>query len=166
MNRDYAGAARTFERAAAASPRDYRVWKNLGDAYPACWPGRPGSRCFKTALGLLEQERSIDPTNPKVLVELGDVHAMLGHAADARPLLAEARRLAPDDGDVAYTAATASEAIGDRDAALASVTAAITAGTTCSKSRATPVWPGCVWIRGDAALLKKRGVPEGGNPRN
>jgi Flp pilus assembly protein TadD/predicted Ser/Thr protein kinase/TolB-like protein len=166
VNRDYAGAARTFERAAAASPRDYRVWKNLGEAYRHAGQGDRASTALKTALGLLEQERSIDPTDPKVLVELGDVHAMLGHPTEARPLLAEARRLAPTDGDVAYTAATAFEAIGDRDAALASVSAAIDGGYDLLEIESDT---GLARLRSDpryAALLKTRGVPKGGNPRN
>ncbi len=53
---------------------------------------------------------------------------MLGKADVARPLLAEARRLAPTDGDVAYTAATGYEAVGERDAALAAIGAALSAG--------------------------------------
>jgi tetratricopeptide (TPR) repeat protein len=60
-------------------------------------------------------------------VELGDCRAMLGQSDEARRLLAEARRLAPSDGDVAYTAATAYEAIGDRDSALAAIAAAFNA---------------------------------------
>ena len=77
---------------------------------------------------LLEEERGVDPHDRSFLSELGDCHAMLGHADAARPLIAEARRLAPADGDIAYTAATAYEAIGDREAALGAVGAALGAG--------------------------------------
>jgi eukaryotic-like serine/threonine-protein kinase len=166
VNRDYAGAARTFERAAAASPRDYRVWKNLGDASRHAGQGDRATAALTTALGLLEQERTIDPRNPKVLVEFGDVHAMLGHAAEASPLLVEARRLAPDDGDVAYTAATAYEAIGERIAALAALTAAIDGGYDLLEIESDT---GLAELRKDpryAALLKKHGVPKSGDPRN
>jgi eukaryotic-like serine/threonine-protein kinase len=166
VKRDYAAAARTFERAAAASPRDYRVWKNLGDAYRHAGQGDRAAVALTTAIKLLEQERTIDRRNPKVLAELGDVHAMLGHVADARPLLVEARRLAPDDGDVAYTAATAYEAIGDRDAALAAVTAAIEGGYDLLEIESDT---GLANLRLDlryAALLKKHGLPKGGDPRN
>jgi eukaryotic-like serine/threonine-protein kinase len=129
VKRQYAAAARTFEHATAASPRDYRLWKNLGDAYRHA----PGERerstaALTTAVRLLEEERAVYRHNPKVLAELGDCHAMLGHADLARPLIGEARRLAPADGDVAYTAATAYEAVGDRGAALAALGAALGAG--------------------------------------
>ena len=92
----------------------------------------PGERersagALQKAVSLLEEERTVDSRNPKVLVELGDCHAMLGQASKARPLVAEARRLAPADGDVAYTAATAYEAVGDRDAAIAAIAAAFDA---------------------------------------
>jgi tetratricopeptide (TPR) repeat protein len=128
VRREYGPAARTFERATTASPRDYRLWKNLAEAYRLA----PGERertagAIERAISLLEEERTVDPRNPKVLVELGDCHAMLGQAPKARPLVAEARRLAPADGDVAYTAATAYEAIGDHDAAIAAITAAFDA---------------------------------------
>jgi eukaryotic-like serine/threonine-protein kinase len=128
VRREYGPAARTFERATTASPRDYRLWKNLAEAYRLA----PGERersagALQKAVSLLEEERTVDSRNPKVLVELGDCHAMLGQASKARPLVAEARRLAPADGDVAYTAATAYEAMGDRNAAIAAIAAAFDA---------------------------------------
>jgi len=128
IRREYGPAARTFERATTASPRDYRLWKNLAEAYRLA----PGERersagALQKAVSLLEEERTVDSRNPKVLVELGDCHAMLGQASKARPLVAEARRLAPADGDVAYTAATAYEAMGDRNAAIAAIAAAFDA---------------------------------------
>ena len=128
VRREYGQAARTFERATTASPRDYRLWKNLAEAYRLA----PGERersagALQKAISLLEEERTVDPRNPMVLVELGDCYAMLGQAPKARPLVAEARRLAPTDADVAYTAATAYEAMGDRDAAIAAIAAAFDA---------------------------------------
>jgi eukaryotic-like serine/threonine-protein kinase len=128
VRREYASAARTFERAISASPRDHRLWKNLAEAYRLA-PGEHDRRngALEKAISLLEEERAVDPLNPNVLVELGDCHAMLAQAQIARPLLGEARRLAPADGDVAYTAATAYEAIGDREAALRAIAAAFDA---------------------------------------
>ena len=100
-----------------------------------------------------------------MLAELGDCHAMLGRADAARPLIAEARRLAPGDGDVAYTAGTAYEAIGDREAALDAIGAALAAGydlvevesdTGLERLRADPRY---------AALLRKQGGGGGGADR-
>jgi Flp pilus assembly protein TadD len=129
VEHQYTAAARTFERATVASPRDYRLWKNLGNAYRHA----PGERerataALMTAVHLLEEERRVDPTNAMVLADLGDCHAMLADRDAARPLIAEARRLAPADGDVAYMAATAYEAMGDRDRALEAIAAALSSG--------------------------------------
>jgi eukaryotic-like serine/threonine-protein kinase len=149
VKRQYAQAARTFERATVALPRDYRLWKNLGDAYRHA-PGERerGTAALTTAVRLLEEERGVDPQNPKVLVELGDCHAMLGHADLARPLVAEARRLVPGDGDVAYTAATAYEAVGDRRAALDAIGAALEAGYDLLE------------VEGDTGLERLRSDPQ------
>jgi eukaryotic-like serine/threonine-protein kinase len=166
VKRQYAAAARNFERATAASPRDYRLWKNLGDAYRHA-PGERGraAAALANAVRLLEEERGVDPRDPKVIAELGDCHAMLGHAGAARPLIAEARRLAPEDGDIAYTAATAYEAIGERDAALDAIRAALAAGydqlevesdTGLERLRADPRY---------AKLLATQGRRDGGPAR-
>jgi eukaryotic-like serine/threonine-protein kinase len=166
VRREYGAAARTFERATAASPRDYRLWKNLAEAYRLA----PGERersagALQKAIGLLEEERTVDPRNPTILVELGDCHAMLGQAPQARPLVAEARRLAPKDGDVAYTAATAYEAIGDRDAAIAAIAAAFDADFDLLEVESDT---GLEQLRADpryTSLLEKYRQRQAGHPR-
>jgi tetratricopeptide (TPR) repeat protein len=166
VQRQYAAAARTFERAAEASPRDYRLWKNLAGAYLELPAERErATAALSTAVRLLEEERGIDPQNPKVLAELGDCHAMLGHADMARPLVAEARRLAPNDGDVAYTAATAYEATGDRAAALDAIAAALRTGYALVEVESDT---GLERLRADpryAALIEKHQRRQDSKPR-
>jgi len=116
---DYAGAARSFERATSLSPRDHRIWRNLGAAY--YWA--PGEReraaaAYRKAAELGEQERTIDPRNGMVLVELADCAAMLGQKPRAIALAEEALRLAPGDADVQYMAADVYEVLGNRQEAL------------------------------------------------
>jgi tetratricopeptide (TPR) repeat protein len=163
VQRQYAAAARTFERAAEAAPRDYRLWKNLGAAYLQVPAERErATAALSTAVRLLEEERGIDPQNPKVLAELGDCHAMLGHHDVARPLVAEARRLAPNDGDIAYTAATAYEATGDRVAALDAIAAALSTGYAMVEVESDT---GLERLRADpryAALVERYRQPPGG----
>ena len=116
VKRHYAEAARTFERATAALPRDYRMWKNLGDAYRHA-PGererstaalRPPCACSRRRAAWIRRTRRCS-RNSAIATPCWAAPTL------ARPLIAEARRLAPEDGDIAYTAATAYEAIGDRE---------------------------------------------------
>jgi tetratricopeptide (TPR) repeat protein len=129
VRREYAEAARIFERAVKASPRDYRVWQNLAAAY--YWA--PGEReraagAQKSAIAILEEALRIEPENPDLIARLADGHAMIGDQQQARSLIARAVKLAPSDGIIARTAAGVYEALGDREAALQHVARALKAG--------------------------------------
>ena len=126
---EYGAAARAFEAATKLSPRDYRIWRNLGAAY--YWA--PGEReraaaAYRTAQGLGEQERRIDATNGRLAIELADCAAMLGDKTTALTLVDEALRLAPGNTQVQYMAADVYETLGDRNAALRWLGTAVRAG--------------------------------------
>jgi tetratricopeptide (TPR) repeat protein len=125
----YTDAARILERAAKATPRDYRVWQNLASAY--YWA--PGERdqaagAQKSAIAILEEALRIEPENPDLIARLADGHAMIGDPQQARSLIARAVTLAPSNGEIARTAAAVYEALGDREAALQQVAVALKAG--------------------------------------
>ena len=129
VRRQYAEAARILERAAKASPRDYRIWQNLAAAY--YWA--PGERdraagAQKSAISILEEARTIEPDNADLIARLADAHAMLGNGQQSRSLITRAVQLAPSNGDVERTAAGVYETLGDRDAALQHVGAALKLG--------------------------------------
>ena len=129
VRRQYSEAARLFERAAKAAPRDYRIRQNLAAAY--YWA--PGERdraveAQKRAITILEEARRIEPDNSDLVARLADAHAMLRDGEQARLLIARALKLAPSDGDIACTAAAVYETLGERDAALKHVAAALNAG--------------------------------------
>jgi len=126
---EYRAAAPAFEAATKLSPRDYRIWRNLGSAY--YWA--PGEReraaaAYRTAQDLGEQERRVDAKNGRVVIALADCAAMLGDKARSLTLVDEALRLAPDDSEVQYMAGDVYETLGDRDAALGRLDAAFRAG--------------------------------------
>jgi tetratricopeptide (TPR) repeat protein len=129
VRRQYTEAARIFERAVKAAPRDYRLWQNLAAAY--YWA--PGERdraadAQRSAIAILEEARRIEPDNTDLIARLADAHAMLGDEPQARALIAHAVKLAPTDGVVARTAAGVYEALGDRNTALQHVAVALKAG--------------------------------------
>jgi serine/threonine-protein kinase len=149
-DRRYAEAAQTLEKAAATGTTDYRIWRNLGAAL--YWA--PGERAnapdaYRRAASLGEQERRLDPKNARLLAQLADCYAMLGEGSRARPLAAEAGKLAPTDRRVGSTLAGVFEQLGDREAALHWLGAALQSGypradldsdPTFEKLRTDPRW--------------------------
>ncbi len=130
-DREYAASARTLERATSLGERDYRLWRNLGAAY--YWaPGERGRApaAYAKAITLGEEERRLDGDNGEVLADLADCYAMTGQAERARDLVAEALKRAPADGDIAVEAAGVYEHLGDREAALRCLGAALREGVT------------------------------------
>jgi Flp pilus assembly protein TadD len=117
------------ERAVYASPRDFRVWRSLADAY--YWTGQRDRSVAprRRAVDLLEEALKIEPDNPSLLAPLADSYAALADGEKARRLIARAVKLAPSDRDVLNNAASVYETLGDRRAALDAVGALLRAGT-------------------------------------
>jgi tetratricopeptide (TPR) repeat protein len=96
VRRDYTRAARILERAVKASPRDYRIWKNLAGAYR--WA--PGEReraadAERRAIAIIEEARRVEPDDPELIADLSDAFAFLGDTQQARQLIGRALTLAP-----------------------------------------------------------------------
>lgn len=126
---DFPGAASWYEKAAALSPQDYRMWRHAGAAYFFA----PGQRdrapaAYRKALGLAEQELALDPTDGRVIIDVADCLSMLGDKARALALAADALARMPNDPEVQYTAADIYETLGDRDLALRHLELALRAG--------------------------------------
>ena len=164
VRRQFAESARTSERATQVAPRDYRIWRNLAAAL--YWV--PGERdratgALRKAVAILDESRKIDPTNPEILVQLADSHAMLGEAPQARAFASDAVKLAPADGDVAALAAGAYETIGDRDAALRHVAVALGKGVDRFEFESDPTFDRLVKDARYAAIVKA--VPDLGRQK-
>ncbi len=157
VRREYSEAARLFERAVKAAPRDYRVWQNLAAAY--YWA--PGERdraadAQKNAMTILEEARRVDPDNADLIARLADGYAMLGDADQARTLIVRAVTLAPSNGEVARTAAGVYETLGDRDRALQHVSAALQAGVSPFDFESGPTFAELVKDSRYPTLTKRR----------
>jgi serine/threonine-protein kinase len=125
---DYQGAADAFERAVAdrgGNPNYYLGWANLGDALR--WlPGRDADarRAYLRATQLLEPKASATSQNAASLSRLGLYYARLGDNGRSLAWTARALATAPDNADVRFRAAMASEMAGRREDAIAHLLAA------------------------------------------
>jgi tetratricopeptide (TPR) repeat protein len=129
QRRDYPAAVVNFEKATTLSPRDYRIWRNLAAGYDKA-PGQAARapEAYRKALELAEQERALDPTDGRVVIDMADCAAMLGDKPRALTLAAEALKLAPGNSEVQYQAADIYETLGDRTSALQCLARALRAG--------------------------------------
>lgn len=159
----YAAAARTFEQATLASPRDYRIWLNLASARLHAGQREGASEAYRRGAALLEEQHRIDPVSTKTLVALGTCYAGMGDAARARAAVAEALRgaISPDDWT---NLVGALETIGDRPAALAQVEAAFRAGVTPDEFEQDPTFEALRKDARYAALVRAR-APAARNQR-
>ncbi len=145
---DYPEAARRLERAVALDDRDYRVWRNLASAYYWSPAGKErAAEAYRKAAALAEQERALDPADPRLLVELADCYAMLDDRARARTFATQAARLGGGQGQIARTLAGIHEHLGNRDVALKWVAAAIGLGVPADEIERDP---GLAKLREDA----------------
>ena len=126
---DYPAAVSAYQKATGLAPRDYRMWRNLAAAYDKA----PGQRdrapeAYRKALELAEQERALDPTDGRPVIDMADCAAMLGDKPRALALAAEALTLSPKNSEVQYMAADVYETLGDRAKALRCLEQALRAG--------------------------------------
>ncbi len=117
--RNYTKAARMFEKVLEFNDTNYFVWGNLAAAY--YWaPGERGRApaTYERAARMAEEQRAINPRDPKLLCDLADYYAMLGKRQKALPLLQDALALAPNDVQLMFSAGDTYEQLGRRDESL------------------------------------------------
>jgi tetratricopeptide (TPR) repeat protein len=164
VQRRFAEAARTFEQAADAAPRDGRIWRNLAAA--RYWAGEHdrAAVAYQRAAALFEEELAIDPADSPTLVALADCRAMLGERRQARDLLARALKagISPDDWT---TVVGVLEESGNRPEALRQLEAALRAGTTPEDVEEDPTFDAMRKDPRYVALVKKHQGRQSGNAR-
>lgn len=127
---DFEKAASAYEGALLIRPLGAITNRNLGDAYRRL--GRPtdARRAYQQAVRLAQAEVAVSPGDARAIARLAVYQAKTGDDAAARRSLADATRLAPDDGQVQLRAGVVHALAGRTDSALDAIARAIGGGIT------------------------------------
>jgi len=135
----YADAVPKFEQALKINDRDYRLWKNLAAAYYWTPDQRNKARQpYERAIGMAEEERRVNPKNPRVLIDLADCYSMIGQNQRAKNLLDEALHSSPMNTQLMFDAGVIHEQLGDRKVALEWIGKALSQGYSRDLIKRTP----------------------------
>ena len=137
--RRFEDAARNYERALALDNRPYDAWGNLGDAY--YWI--PGQRAkaegaYRKAISLAQEQASINPRDPYLLVYVAGYHAMLKERKPALDYLQRALQVGAGKPEVLYNAALIHNQLGETEESLTWLGKALAAGYPASVVRNSP----------------------------
>ena len=135
----YEEAADAMKRAADLSPHNHVMWRNLGDSYDQI-PSRlaDARQAYGKALETATEQLKVNAKDPEVLSGIALYHAHLGQATDADNFINRALAAAPHDSDTLFTSALVYEIIGNRQKALAAVSAAVAAGYSLEEVEKEP----------------------------
>ena len=124
----YSEQAQTYEKSVALNKLDYRVWGNLASAY--YWSGQrdKAGEKFERAALLAEEQLKINPRDATVLSLLATYHSMLGKKSSATADISQALTIAPDNLEVLSRSIDVYEQLGQRDAAMKQLEAALKKG--------------------------------------
>ncbi len=132
-----------FRKAAEMTPRDYRVWSNLADAESQVDGYRESARQhYAEALEMANELLEINPDNQEALAASAWCAVNLGMADEARRRIGKAERIAPDDPNIKYMAATVYASLGEEAEVQRTVEASIEAGYPMQILQATPILKG------------------------
>jgi Flp pilus assembly protein TadD len=118
-----------FEQAVSLAPRDHRYRRNLGDAYAIAGRLADARAAWTQAATMIEGDTASAAASADLYATAALYRAKLRETAATRRWLADAERLLrPDDAGAQLKIAQAQELIGDREAALTTLTRAVGAG--------------------------------------
>lgn len=128
-NHDFEKAATMYRKAIARAPERCVLWTNLGDALQQL-PGKETEtrQVFQKAGELCNRDLTVNPNDFLTHTRLAHIQAMLGQGIPARRHIERARELAPDNLDVAITAAIIYFKESNQEALIAALTRAIELG--------------------------------------
>jgi tetratricopeptide (TPR) repeat protein/predicted Ser/Thr protein kinase len=139
--RHYYEAATNFEKAADLNPKDYTIWRNVGDGFYWAQGKRPqADAAYQKAIGLAEDALRVNPKSSDAYEILALSRAMTGAKQQANAAIARALALSPDNPDVIYAAAIVYAQVGERDQAIEWLKKALKAGYPLAMARNEPAF--------------------------
>jgi tetratricopeptide (TPR) repeat protein/TolB-like protein len=132
---DFEGAIRAYRQSLALRPVSGITNRNIGDALIRLGRNAEAKEAYLTAMRQFEQTLKVNPADYRTLSSLAVVaqKAGLREVADAR--LEEARRLMPDNAELAYRAAVIRALQGNSTAAIAQLERALGLGYSKAVAR-------------------------------
>jgi tetratricopeptide (TPR) repeat protein len=112
-----------ISRALARWPETYLWWMHLGTSYKRMNLLAESDKANRRGLYLAEKEMMQDPRNGRIRSYLAYLSAALKDRSRAESEIAQALQLSPDDGDTRWMAVLTYEALGQREATLALLSA-------------------------------------------
>jgi adenylate cyclase len=157
FRRDFAGAARCFEKAVEVMDSDFHAWALLLSCYRAQDDAAKVRRAAEKMVSEAEKALGHDPSNGTALGILAGGYAVLGKPQRAREWMERAMLIDPDNLKMRYNfACVLATHIGDHDAALTLLSAVLAvAGETMVRAALSD--PDLDPLRGDprfAAMLQ------------
>jgi len=138
QQRRYAESAAMTEKALQINDKDFRVWANLGLAYRWLKADDKASAALQQELKLLEAISKVQPGDPYIQSELGNLYALTKQRDKTIPRLEAALALAPDDPRILADVGMAYEYLGDRRQALRYIEKAIRKGFSLEDLKRVP----------------------------
>jgi serine/threonine protein kinase/tetratricopeptide (TPR) repeat protein len=130
----FSNAARWFERARTYDVKDHIITGNLASAYYWTKDEREKSfDLFRQAIGLAQEQLSVNPNDADILSSLGGYYAMVGDKDSSRLYTDRSLRLNKNDAGILFHAGTTYERIGNRSRALELIGKALEAGYSMSE---------------------------------
>jgi TolB-like protein/Flp pilus assembly protein TadD len=136
---EFEKAADRYSRAVELTPRNFRVWGNLADAYYYSGQLRSAADiAYRRAIDFGEQQLTVNDADIDTLSDLAYYYVRIGEKEKSRELNARAVAAAPDNMYVQYNSALIHTTLGDMDEALGAVQSAIELGYQPELLRADP----------------------------
>jgi tetratricopeptide (TPR) repeat protein len=125
---DFKGAVDAYRQALLIRPNSGATHLNLGDSLSRLNLPNDARAAYLEAIRRFEIDLGVNPTDARTLVLLAVVSQKAGQADSAKRHLGAALKIAPENPDVLYSAATVAALSGDTAAALAHLEQAISRG--------------------------------------
>ena len=121
-------AATMYEKALVIRGTDFRLWGNLGTAYYFSDQKAKAKEAFAQAVKLAEKQRTVNPRDSRLLIDLSGYYGMLGERAQGLAVLALVLKAPPTDADSMAAIGESFEDLGDRDRAVEWIAKALKGG--------------------------------------